>query len=277
MICYNEYETVSPEGFSETPTRLPNCKHVFGNRCIRKWLQDSDTCPYCRNKLDSEPKRFPSSTRAFLDMMRIRGWTAGSEVAEDFYRRIMAGEDVRAFVSVGRPVAERRPPPNDDDYDDSSRRTRQRRSSSSSAEPEFTSPTQSPATLRQAIQQRATPNSSGQASPTQAGVSSNPWMLMGPAPPGSPGSIVHNVPFRYQSPARPAQSTVVHQPNPAVQPSVTRHRAYARNFDPGVNSRAMPNPLGNNGQSAQMLHVDSADTLINQYADDIYSSEEESS
>lgn len=34
--------------------RLPNCKHVFGDICIKKWCEDSDTCPYCRDKLPSE-------------------------------------------------------------------------------------------------------------------------------------------------------------------------------------------------------------------------------
>ncbi|KAM0743309.1 hypothetical protein ACQRIT_003486 [Beauveria bassiana] len=62
MICYNEYGTRSPEDVIEKPLRLPKCKHVFGDRCILKW-----------------------------------GWAAGSEVAEEFYRRIMAGEDVRAL------------------------------------------------------------------------------------------------------------------------------------------------------------------------------------
>jgi protein-disulfide isomerase len=30
---------------------------VFGDRCLKQWLQDSDSCPYCRDKLPSEPKR----------------------------------------------------------------------------------------------------------------------------------------------------------------------------------------------------------------------------
>lgn len=79
VICYNEYETRSPEGICEMPVRLPKCKHVFGNHCIRKWFQDSDSCPYCRDKLHSEPKHYPSSTRSFMDMMRLRGWAVGSE------------------------------------------------------------------------------------------------------------------------------------------------------------------------------------------------------
>ncbi|CAG9970777.1 unnamed protein product [Clonostachys byssicola] len=48
IICYNDFGDESPEGHAETPRRLPECKHVFGDRCIRKWLQQSENCPYCR-------------------------------------------------------------------------------------------------------------------------------------------------------------------------------------------------------------------------------------
>ncbi|XWW92634.1 hypothetical protein V2A60_000559 [Cordyceps javanica] len=271
MICYNEYETESPEGISERPIRLPKCKHVFGNHCIRKWFQDSDSCPYCRDKLHSEPKHLPSSTRAFLDVMRIRGWTAGSEVAEDFYRRIMAGEDVRAYVSV-HSMGERRPPPDDEEYDDSSRRTRQRRSSSSSAEPEVLTPIQSPSSMRRA-RHRTTPNSSGQASPTQAGAASNPWMFMAPE---SPASIAPNAPLRYQSPARPAtQPTLVHQPNSTALP-VLAHRTYPRTAGPTVSPSAIPNPLQNSPRASRMLHMTYGDASMGQFVEDAYLSEQES-
>ncbi len=57
IICYNEFGLKNPDGFIENPVRLPKCKHVFGDRCLKQWLQDSDSCPYCRDKLPSEPKR----------------------------------------------------------------------------------------------------------------------------------------------------------------------------------------------------------------------------
>lgn len=44
----------NPDGVLENPIRLPKCKHIFGEKCIKKWFQDSDTCPYCRDKLPSE-------------------------------------------------------------------------------------------------------------------------------------------------------------------------------------------------------------------------------
>jgi hypothetical protein len=61
IICYNEFGVRNPDGFIESPVRLPKCKHVFGDRCLKQWLQDSDSCPYCRDKLPSEPKRNPPS------------------------------------------------------------------------------------------------------------------------------------------------------------------------------------------------------------------------
>jgi hypothetical protein len=57
IICYNEFGVKNPDGFIECPVRLPKCKHIFGDRCLKQWLQDSDSCPYCRDKLPSEPKR----------------------------------------------------------------------------------------------------------------------------------------------------------------------------------------------------------------------------
>ncbi|KAJ4272063.1 hypothetical protein NW762_000773 [Fusarium torreyae] len=73
VICYNEYGVETPEGINEAPLRLPKCGHVFGDHCIKKWFEDSDSCPYCRDKLHSEPKTQPgASARAFMNMMRAR-------------------------------------------------------------------------------------------------------------------------------------------------------------------------------------------------------------
>jgi hypothetical protein len=54
IICYNEFGISNPEGITENPIRLPKCKHLFGDKCIKKWFEDSDSCPYCRDKLPSE-------------------------------------------------------------------------------------------------------------------------------------------------------------------------------------------------------------------------------
>lgn len=56
MICYNDFGVENPEGINEAPLRLPKCKHVFGDHCIKKWFEESDSCPYCRDKVHSEPQ-----------------------------------------------------------------------------------------------------------------------------------------------------------------------------------------------------------------------------
>ncbi|RYO82444.1 hypothetical protein DL766_004780 [Monosporascus sp. MC13-8B] len=56
VICYNDYGVQNPEGINEAPLRLPRCKHVFGDHCIKKWFEEHDTCPYCRDKVPSEPQ-----------------------------------------------------------------------------------------------------------------------------------------------------------------------------------------------------------------------------
>ncbi|ORY66460.1 uncharacterized protein BCR38DRAFT_180712 [Pseudomassariella vexata] len=56
IICYNEFGIENPEGINEAPLRLPRCKHVFGDHCIKKWFEESDSCPYCRDKVPSEPQ-----------------------------------------------------------------------------------------------------------------------------------------------------------------------------------------------------------------------------
>lgn len=73
VICYNDYGVESPEGVNEAPLRLPPCKHIFGDHCIRKWLEESDSCPYCRAKLQAEPRHSYGSATTFIDMMRLRG------------------------------------------------------------------------------------------------------------------------------------------------------------------------------------------------------------
>lgn len=77
VICYNEFGVDTPEGIREAPLRLPKCKHIFGDYCIKRWFENSDSCPYCRDKLHAEPKVQPieSSARArtFMNLMRMRG------------------------------------------------------------------------------------------------------------------------------------------------------------------------------------------------------------
>ncbi|EPE06480.1 zinc finger protein atl6 [Ophiostoma piceae UAMH 11346] len=65
VICYNDFGVPNPEGVNEAPLRLPKCKHVFGDHCIKKWFNQSDSCPYCRDKLPSQTvSRASTNTRA---------------------------------------------------------------------------------------------------------------------------------------------------------------------------------------------------------------------
>lgn len=124
-ICYNDFGVASPEGLKECPLRLPKCQHVFGDHCIKKWLEESDTCPYCRDKLESEPKYKVSSSRAFLSLMRMRGLQAhhgGS--ADNSTSRPRIGRE-RSEYTPRAGSAERRSP--SEDFEEPPRRTRQRR------------------------------------------------------------------------------------------------------------------------------------------------------
>jgi len=47
IICFNN---LADYGASERAVRL-QCTHVFGERCIRNWLEENDTCPTCRAKV----------------------------------------------------------------------------------------------------------------------------------------------------------------------------------------------------------------------------------
>ncbi|KAG6017497.1 hypothetical protein E4U43_001033 [Claviceps pusilla] len=130
VICYNDYGVASPEGVVETAVRLPLCKHIFGYHCIKKWLEDSDSCPYCRSKLQPESKHVPGSARTFLAMMRVRGLPLPAGLSDEVMNRLATRpitdvEFQELFLRAAR-TAERRPPP-DDSATQEQRRTRQRR------------------------------------------------------------------------------------------------------------------------------------------------------
>ncbi|KJK78729.1 hypothetical protein H634G_05543 [Metarhizium anisopliae BRIP 53293] len=133
VICYNDYGVASPEGVNEAPLRLPQCKHIFGDHCIKKWLEDSDSCPYCRSKLQSEPKHSFGTARTFMQMMRLRGLPLPTGISEEMIARVVsrpAGDsELQELLIRPQRTAERRSPPDDASGHDH-RRTRQRRSSS---------------------------------------------------------------------------------------------------------------------------------------------------
>jgi hypothetical protein len=87
IICYNEFGIMNPDGNIECAVQLPKCKHIFGDHCIKQWLKDSDSCPYCRDKLPSEPKATPGSRHS-------SGSGSGRERAERIRRIVANGTGV---------------------------------------------------------------------------------------------------------------------------------------------------------------------------------------
>lgn len=89
-ICYNDYGTESPEGLCEEPLRLPTCKHVFGDHCISRWFEESESCPYCRRDLELYSKHLLGRTPAqtFLAMLRAHGQIS-SRMTEEVYLNII--------------------------------------------------------------------------------------------------------------------------------------------------------------------------------------------
>ncbi|KAH6660192.1 hypothetical protein BKA67DRAFT_530309 [Truncatella angustata] len=142
IICYNDFGTETPEGINEAPLRLPKCQHVFGDHCIKKWFAESDSCPYCRDKLPSEPQH-RADPESFVHVMRQsqmqvlrhasrNGWARdnhgearwGTSEASSAstYRRPDALPSVRSWQQ-----SERRSPPGD--VGENRRRTRPRHGS----------------------------------------------------------------------------------------------------------------------------------------------------
>ncbi|KAL6887913.1 hypothetical protein GGI43DRAFT_426042 [Trichoderma evansii] len=91
VICYNDFGVETPEGIKESPLRLPKCKHVFGDKCIKRWFEESDSCPYCRDKLATHLySGFDANrTNAFLTMMRARAQLPPGS-SEEMYMRFMS-------------------------------------------------------------------------------------------------------------------------------------------------------------------------------------------
>ncbi|TQN74813.1 E3 ubiquitin-protein ligase RDUF2, partial [Colletotrichum shisoi] len=114
VICYNEFGVETPEGVKEAPLRLPKCKHVFGDHCIKKWLEESDSCPYCRDKVPNEP-RVTSTNPNVNSMLRNRSQvTLGGYAGFMRERDANLAYDESSRISVaGSGHGERRLPPTD--------------------------------------------------------------------------------------------------------------------------------------------------------------------
>lgn len=141
VICYNEFGVETPEGVKEAPLRLPKCKHVFGDHCIKKWFEESDSCPYCRDKVPHEP-RITSTHPNFDRYYRNRGHVnLGGLVGYAGYMRdrdaSLAQDDPNRSQGSGSSHGERRSPPTDSG--ESRRRIRPRTGVQGPGSPTFNS------------------------------------------------------------------------------------------------------------------------------------------
>ncbi|KAK1987906.1 hypothetical protein LZ30DRAFT_745411 [Colletotrichum cereale] len=114
VICYNEYGVETPEGVKEAPLRLPKCKHVFGDHCIKKWLEDSDSCPYCRDKVPNEP-RITSTNPSVNNILRARSQVTLGGYAGFMRERDanLSQDDSARLSATASSHGERRSPPTD--------------------------------------------------------------------------------------------------------------------------------------------------------------------
>ena len=56
MICYKEFGIKNHESRIENAARINKCKHIFGEEYLKEWFQNSDSCPYCREKVPGMQK-----------------------------------------------------------------------------------------------------------------------------------------------------------------------------------------------------------------------------
>ncbi|UKZ79520.1 hypothetical protein TrVFT333_007275 [Trichoderma virens FT-333] len=152
VICYNDYGVKTPEGINEDPLRLPKCKHVFGNHCLARWFEDSNSCPYCRDKIELPPKH-PDRvvSQLFTAMMSARHQLPPG-ASEEMYLRLMS--NLVTAESLGNQalgISERRPFQANGDSDSSSY-DEDTTSSASSRAPTATSPVRTPSeTMRDTL------------------------------------------------------------------------------------------------------------------------------
>ncbi|KAL7912113.1 hypothetical protein GGI35DRAFT_468436 [Trichoderma velutinum] len=90
VICYNDYGAKTPEGINEEPLRLPKCKHVFGNHCLARWFEDSDSCPYCRDKLELPPKHPERVVNQLFTAMMSARHQLPPGATEEMYLRLVS-------------------------------------------------------------------------------------------------------------------------------------------------------------------------------------------
>ncbi|KAH7416921.1 hypothetical protein BKA64DRAFT_282722 [Cadophora sp. MPI-SDFR-AT-0126] len=82
-ICYNDFGVENPDGVVEQPVRWPKCKHLFGDKCIKRWFDEGkDTCPYCREKIPSELAAKRLGMESQMRMLQRRRMMQATPVAQ---------------------------------------------------------------------------------------------------------------------------------------------------------------------------------------------------
>ncbi|KAH4929106.1 hypothetical protein HBI23_141230 [Parastagonospora nodorum] len=59
-ICFDAYGTGGMHPRAEAPIQLA-CGHIFGDKCLSKWISTKSTCPLCRSNVQLAPKNQPHS------------------------------------------------------------------------------------------------------------------------------------------------------------------------------------------------------------------------
>lgn len=108
MICYNKFGIRNADGHIENAVRLVKCKHIMGESCLKKWFEDSDSCPYCRDKVPGiqksrakhyRPGEGDSPTSRALDAL-YRRYGNGAHIPAEHREAIEMLQDRRLFGSA---------------------------------------------------------------------------------------------------------------------------------------------------------------------------------
>lgn len=83
MICYNDFGVKNPDGQTEAAVRLGKCKHILGESCLKKWFEDSDSCPYCRDKVPSIQKSRVRLIARYAAMTEAQRAAGGAYLYDD--------------------------------------------------------------------------------------------------------------------------------------------------------------------------------------------------
>lgn len=247
-ICYNDYGVEGPEGINEAPLRIPRCRHIFGDHCIKKWLTQKHTCPYCRDTVPGQPDsdHASSSGGSETSETQSRPRPSGSALSEAMLN--MMGPEAQSITTLADAAqyrwmqsiqraeqlrrASARAHPHPSDSEDQHRRTRQRLSSNDSS------------------QQTGGPGRGGEAAATGDDGQAAPASMFGSWPAAHRAPAMETLPPpRFPGPGTPDQRVreirLTSQPQPQLFPPMS----FSRGHHPMFGFSPVP-PLGDAPQGA---------------------------